>query len=53
VYLWLGLWVVEQVEERSLRTHLIQLESERLRMAECQPLTSMVNGPTALYLHTP
>ena len=45
--------MVEQVEERSLRTHLIQLENERQRMAEIQPVTSMVNGSTASYLRTP
>lgn len=50
---WFSLWWVVQVEERSLRTHLIQLESERQRLFKDEAVNGALNTPTASHLSTP
>ena len=45
--------MVEQVEERSLRTHLIQLESERQRLFKAEPANGALNNSSLSYLSTP
>ncbi|KAG0555612.1 hypothetical protein M758_12G185600 [Ceratodon purpureus] len=42
-----------EVEERSLRTHLIQLESERQRLFKAEPANGALNNSSLSYLSTP
>jgi hypothetical protein len=48
-----GGWMGEQVEERSLRTHLIQLESERQRLLKAELVNGASNTSSSSYLSTP
>jgi hypothetical protein len=44
--------VIEQVEERSLRTHLIQLESEKGRASATLPMSGRMMAGNHAWLST-